>query len=518
MEKKIRLLALIGLFILILLLLPVFYLSFVNRATGDDYNYSFYTRAAWMGSHSLVQVVKAAGYTVKWYYYSLQGTWFSIFVFSLQPEAFHDGAYFIVVFLMLFVWIGSTFYLFHQILRKNIGLDKWTYLLITVLFLIISIEFIPRTRSSIFWFNGCAHYMLPFSMCQMVTAWLFQYGEEYRKRTFAGIVIFMTLLGGSNYLASLFALIVAFYTIISVLFLKKEKRILTLLTPVFLELAGLFISMAAPGNRLRVQNYGYEPGTEAALAYGADDSFGFSAARGIKTIGYSFLYGITDVGTYIKERPLVFIGLLLLFMIFVTSFYYKKESFRFQHSIWLILMLYCLNSAMYAPALYAGVPVSGGVPNTEFQMFLLTAAGILVIVAEKLAGRMKEVLKKGTDKKVFRLLWISGLLLSLILTVLCRSNIKSSTSYVSLIYITSGQAADFKKQMDLQTKLMEDDSTQDVIVPFINDVQGPLMHMPVTADSSRYTNWAMATFYGKNSVIAMDRPTWEKWYGDTANE
>lgn len=86
----------------LLLLLPVFYLSFFNRATGDDYGYGTYTRAAFQATHSLIPLLAAVGKTVKQYYLSWQGTWFSVAVFSLQPEVFHDRAYVVVVFLMLF--------------------------------------------------------------------------------------------------------------------------------------------------------------------------------------------------------------------------------------------------------------------------------------------------------------------------------------------------------------------------------------------------------------------------------
>ena len=77
----------------LLLLLPVFYLSFFNRATGDDYGYGTYTRAAFQATHSLIPLLAAVGKTVKQYYLSWQGTWFSVAVFSLQPEVFHyiDG-------------------------------------------------------------------------------------------------------------------------------------------------------------------------------------------------------------------------------------------------------------------------------------------------------------------------------------------------------------------------------------------------------------------------------------------
>ena len=70
-------------------------------------------------------------------------------------------------------------------------------------------------------------------------------------------------------------------------------------------------------------------------------------------------------------------------------------------------------------------------------------------------------------------------------------------------YITSGQAADYKWQMDLQTSLLETDE-KDVV---------PLMQMPVTDDPESYTSSTTARFYQKNSVIAMPRTEWEERYG-----
>ena len=59
----------------------------------------------------------------------------------------------------------------------------------------------------------------------------------------------------------------------------------------------------------------------------------------------------------------------------------------------------------------------------------------------------------------------------------------------------------------------EDESKENVLVPFINDIQGPLMHMPVTADKEAWTNRVTAGFYGKNSVIGMPREEWMDIYG-----
>ncbi|MCM1386101.1 MAG: DUF6056 family protein [Bacillus sp. (in: Bacteria)] len=513
MEKKVKTAALLSIAVFVIVMLPVLYLSFVNRATGDDYGYSISTRAAWMGTHSLVEVGKAACECVRERYYNWQGTWFSIFLFSLQPEVFHDRAYVIVAFLMLFLWIGSTFYLFHQVLCKNIGMGKWSCCLITVCFLLVSIEFIPSTRSSVFWFNGCAHYMVPFAMCQMLAAWLLKYGEEYKKRYLFGIIVFMTLLGGSNYQAALLSLIVACYVLAAVLFLKKDKRILVLLLPILLETAGLIVSMKAPGNNVRMEE-------ENA----AGEVLGFSFAKILETIGKSFGYALKDITVYWRERPLIFAGLLFIFVcllfIFCMENLHNEDgsvrvggNLRFSHPVWIVFLLFGLYSAMQAPAIYAGVRVSGGVPNTNFSVFLLTALGIMLVMADKAALKIKREWEK-TGKKALQAVGTAGILLCAAILFFYKGNIKDSASYVSFIYIVSGQAADYKEQMDLQTRLMEDETVKDVVLPAINDVQGPLMHMPVTEDKKKFTNAVTAQFYGKDSVIMIDRPLWMELYGE----
>lgn len=492
-----RNLSIAGTIVFAVLLIPVLYLTFVNRASGDDYGYGVYTRAAWMGTHSLTEVGKAMWRTIKQYYFGWQGTWFSIALFTLQPEVFSDHAYVLVAPFMLAIWIGSTFYLFRQIPGRRLGMGQWNRLLVTIVFLLINIQFVPSTKSSVFWYNGSAHYMVPFAMCQVATGWLMKYGEDYRKSTLIGITLFMTLLGGANYQAALLVLIAAFYVGIAAWLRKKNKRIFLLSIPVMTELVGLIVSMKAPGNKVR-----------------AGEEFGFSVAKGMETIMLSFAYGIRDLGTYAKERPLVFVGLFLLFLFLLLAFSTQKKVKTIEHPIWLILMLYCAYSAMQAPAIYAGVEVSRGVLNTNFQVFMLTSSGILLIVADKLAVKLKSKWGESAGKRLYARILLPGICICMFLTLALRSNIKDSTSYVCLAYITGGQAADYKEQMDLQTKLLEDTSTEDVILPFINDVQGPLMHMPVTDDPNAWTNKVTGEFYGKNRVVAMERPAWMELYGE----
>lgn len=481
-----------GYFVFFVLMLPICYLSFVNRASGDDYGYGTLTRMAWKNSHSLAEIFKAAWQTVQKYYVSWQGTWFSVFVFSLQPEVFNEKLYVTVAFLMLFLWVGSTVYLFRQIFLRNLNMDKWNYRLITILFLIISIQFIPSTKSSIYWFNGTVHYMLPFAMCQILTAFLLKYMIEYKKRYFAGILVIMTLLGGSNYQAALFALIVTCYIGAYHFLQKKDRHAFLLGIPVLLELAGLIISMKAPGNRVRG---------------GAE--FGFSITHVLRTIVQSFKQGIEGLGEYLTEKPLIFAGLLLMFFLFLEAFKEWKEMIRFKRPALMILALFSLYSAMHAPEIYAGVGVSGGVYNMNFQVFLLTACGILIILADRLSIRTKI-----SSEKIHAYLVLPAMVLVIILMVVLRGSIKNSTSFVCLQYIASGQALDYKEQMDLQTSLLLLEDREEVYLPFINDEQGPLMHMPVTDNAEAWSNTVVRDFYGKTSVVGMPREEWNERYGN----
>lgn len=475
--------------IFILTLIPLSYLSFINRATGDDYWYGHYTRIAWQSSHSLIAIIKASFDTIKQFYYSWQGTWFTIFLFTLQPEVFSDKAYFITAFLMLFLWIGSTFLIFRELLVVKIGMDKWSYRLFTIIFLMVSIQFIPSTRSAIFWFNGGAHYMIPFAMCQFLAYALLHFSQKYSLKWYIIICILMTLLGGANYQAAILGLIITFYLGIAAFLNHNNKRIFALFFPIALEITGLIISMRAPGNKVR----------------GGED-FGFSLAKGFLTIGLSFIEGIRDIGDYINNSSLIFIGLILIFLISLNAFR-KNEYQIINHPVIASLALFCLYSSMQAPAIYAGVEVSGGVYNMNYQMFLLTASGILLIISQCIAVKYHDFISKFYGKIIFL-----GMALCMIIFVLGRSDLKTSTLWVSMEYIISGQAADYREQMNLQTDMLVDENVTDVILPQINNIQGPLMHMPVTSNPDAWTNTVTSNFYGKNSVVAIPRPEWEALY------
>lgn len=489
--KKITWVALIG---FVLMLLPVFYLSFINRATGDDYGYSLYTKNAWLATHSIIEVAKAIWQTLKQFYVGWQGTWFTIILFTLQPEAFHEKGYVLVAFFMLFIWCGSTILLLKELLGKKLRFDRWSVNLITILFLIIAVSFVPRKQPAIFWWTGAVHYTIPFSMCQMVVYWLLKYSEEYKIRYFVGITAFMTCLGGANYQAALFALIVAVYFVITDFVLKKNRKTFLLFIPIILEAIGLVISMKAPGNKVR-----------------GGEEFGFSIGKIIGTIGMSFVGGIKDAISYLQESPMIYVFLIMIFFVVLHAVKEREKTVSIKYALILLLSVFCLYSAMQAPAIFAAVEVSGGVYNTNFLVFLMFMMTIIVIVAEKVGLGLEKKHSKMWEKYYSRMV-IPGFAICMFLLLLCRSDIKETTTWQCYDYIASGQAADYKAQMDQFIELLSDDSVRDVVLPAINDQQGPLQHMPVTSDSSAWTNTTVSNYFGKKSVVAIPRDEWEEKY------
>ena len=478
---------------LVFILIPIFLCSFVNRATGDDYGYAIATRMIWNSTKSLPLLLKASWNTIKEYYYSWQGTWFSIFLFTLQPEVFSKDGYVIVAFLMIFLWIFSTWILGKRILEE-IGITNWGKTILISIYLIVNISFIPSTKSSIFWYNGCSHYMVPFVMCQCGCYFLLQWGKEYSLRYFLGIVVIMSLLGGANYQAALMILIITVYYMIGHYYVKKNVKTLLLLIPCMLEIIGLIISMKAPGNKVR-----------------GGEEFGFSIQKVMQVIGKSFVESIKDVALYLREKPLIFVLMMACFIIALEVMHNREEKVTIKHPVWIGIASVCLYCAMQAPALYAEVSVSGGVYNMNFQTCMLMFFVIIILLANSLEGKINNK-KEFTNDKLHKRIWVWGLGICFILVIWCRSDIKETTTWKCIDYIVSGQAEDFYKQMEIQTELMTQENVQDVVIPFVNDFQGPLMHMPVTEDSRKWTNYVTAKFYGKNSVVAIKRDEWERRY------
>lgn len=477
-------------------LIPVLALSGINHATGDDLGYGRLTREAWVASHSFWEVLKAAGKTVEVYYYGWQGTWLTIFLFTLQPEVFAPWAYVIVPFLMLAVWLGSTWILLHYLLVKKAGVSKVYFGMIYLLFSIAAIQYVPSTKSAIFWYNGTVHYVIPYAVALLGIYFYLRVvddGQKGRAGSYIGLTLCMAMLGGVNYQAALLTpMVMALLALCLWKYKKVRKRAAACLLPLFLELAGLFVSIKAPGNKVR-----------------GGEAFGFSIPAAVSTIISCFVRGAVKAWQYVEGHPLLILIFAAAAYVFWQALKRDGVKKRYPYPVIFVLFSYCVYCAMFAPEIYAGVEVSGGVHNMNYYMFLFMVFGDMMYVEGALAGRRE---KEGEKKKSAVYLPVAVVLASGFLLAF-RGDLKQTTSFLCIDYISSGQAADFKEQMEFQLSVLLDDAVKDVALPAVNDRQGPLMHMPLTEDPEAWTNSVTKMFYGKNSVVAVPREVWNEMQG-----
>lgn len=77
-------------------------------------------------------------------------------------------------------------------------------------------------------------------------------------------------------------------------------------------------------------------------------------------------------------------------------------------------------------------------------------------------------------------------------------------------YVISGQAEDYKAQMEERFLLLSDDMQKEVILPQINQEQGPLMHMEILDDPGAWANRVACEFFRKDKITGVERQQWQQ--------
>ncbi|MCR4903666.1 MAG: DUF6056 family protein [Butyrivibrio sp.] len=481
----------------VLSLIPVLYTAGFDFATGDDLGYGALVRHAWLEEHSLLACIKGAVNKVADSYKSWQGTWFTLFLFCFSPENFGFGNYVLVPYIMMGIQLIAMAVFMHRLLVYRLGIDKKGFLALLSLVLFINFQFIKYPTCGFFWWTGTVHYVIPFSLFLIAVTATDIYLEKQGIVSLIVLSLSMLLVGGGSYQAAVltFVTVVLFYLWKRIVFgLNNNKKSLMIFIPVVLELTGLYISAKAPGNKVR-----------------GGENFGFSIGMAISVILNSFVYAIKWILELITENTVVLAILviiaLLIYMFFKENKGYPGYDFKFP--LLFVIMNFCIFASVFAPELYAAVDVSGGVYNTYLYSFVLMVVIDIIYVEGYLFTRIG-------DRQIIK--GVSPLLLILILAFaelimifIGRHGIKASTDYVCIEYIRSGAAEDYKEQMEQYYELLSTDE-KDVVLPEVNNEQGPLQCMPVTGDVSNFTNYVTADYYYKNTVMAIPRQEWESLY------
>ena len=501
-DKQKKIIVIILAVILGVSLIPVFIVAGYDCASGDDYNYGAWAHQAIVSGAGFLKALAEAGETTIGTWKTWQGTWFDCFVFCLHPEVFSDSAYVLVPYIFVIMQIAAYLGFAHHFLKVRWKLGNYYWTVVGLLFLIFSFQLVPSQKSGMFWWVGCVHYVMPMCMALWGTVHGDRFLMWHKKSDLIWLGVISALIGGATYPAALLLpMAVGLLWLSGFVFNKdsgKDKKNLLLLIPLVLDVIGLVISIIAPGNAVR---------SASDISQGAEPSGG-----AIATIFKSIIYSVTDaIDMFIGQKTFVVILFIVICIVTVIAFNAaaggKEFKAVFAHPLLFVVVMFLVNASMYAPRLYAGGVVSSGYYNFNFEVFCICVTASIIYVIGYMESQHNEL----RFSKLVSIVWIIAIVA---VAYVGRHGVKFYSDYVCMDYYLSGQADDYKNQMALQRLLMEEEGVDDVVVPEINNEQGPLMHMPIVADPDNIDNYMTKSFYGKNSCRSIPRNQWIEEYGE----
>ena len=527
--EKVAMWIIVALFVLSLL--PILYVGLYTHPTGDDFWYGQLVMKAWREQHSVFACLGAAFTTIKEFYYTWQGTWYSIFLFCFNPELFVKGGYKIVPILAIGLLGSGIWIVMYQSMVKTLKLSKAiTVICFCTLFYQI-LQYMPRTTSGIFWFNGIMHYNANMFLALLAIGMMILYLREGKHYAYLLVLLSMLLVGGGNYQAALLPLLFWGFLVLGSFFWREKgtswkgritnmlhaKRLWLLGVGVALELPGILFSGLAPGNSLRSEEY------EMSLKWVLKSIY-YSIDRGIYLVRDDF---------YAKyPSMLVFIVMTVILLWFAMWKLQNLIDFRFTVPALFVLYMCGIYWAMYTPGIFSKSDVSGGVPNTIQQIFLLTSLANVTYVI----GYIQRILREHVSIENLGKAWWgpagnSNTTLSqkmkttFVVGATCGMvwagwmGYHQSTDKLCVDFVQSGRAGTVAKVWEEQSRILENSDVKEAIIPELYGVDSyPICHMLAEADASYRLNQDMAAYYGKESVTGYDYKEWLAEIGCPENE
>lgn len=493
-------------------LLPVIYVGMHNFPSGDDYWYGLYTHRGWVES-GLFGAVKGAFKTVAVFYETWQGTWFTIFLFSLVPDNFITGTYWITVFIALGMTIGGFAYLANYYLVKKLNFTRGATAAIVCMVAYLGIQYLSRATSGLYWFNGVMHYCVPFFLAALAIVHTHKFVEAKKKKDFWILFIAFTLLGGSSYLAPVTASLAAVLILLCQLEVKEldfknkkfkfsyDKKNLWVLAALAAEVAGLLISFLSPGNSVR------------------SEEFEFSVKWVLQCIYYAIDRGIYLGDDYFLNNGVTTMMYVLIFFLLWSQLWRTdREKIKFRYPLFLVIYLNGIYWAGYTPEIYSKASVSGGVYNTYLHIFLIATLGCMICVHGWAQDKLMEYWKKKAketgkeyetirdeslfyDKKYKTVIMMPVLLVGTVMLglVMYFSQVPTVND-ACMEYASSGRMEKYVEVRKEQHRILSDENVKDAVVPEMGE-QYPLLHMQMQTDANDSRNIDRALYYDKNSVV-----------------
>ncbi|MBQ9833284.1 MAG: hypothetical protein IJO48_06090 [Clostridia bacterium] len=461
----------------ILSLIPIFRIAPYNAPNSDDYWYGAESHLAFEDTGSVFEVIKTSANFTKEIYYNWQGTFFSVFMMTLQPGIWGEQFYMLTPYIMIFFMILSSLFFCYVLFKRILQMNTSQFLIITIICLFIEIQMLPGSTQGLFWYNSAIFYNFSYSIFQTLIGLLLLYASSEKRHISILVVMCIAsiFVGGSNYISALLSVLLMVSAIILLAFFKN-KRFKHLLIPLFFNVAAFIISVIAPGNGVR-QALCTSPGVVSAIIQSFENAF-------------IYMQEWLDI-------PFLIIISLCFPLLFSAA---KKSTMEFKYPILVAAFSFCLFAAQFCPHLYADGTVGptrclNPIFFSLIFIFLINVYYLMGYAIRKFNIKDDEAPKKAGYHTV---LFVGIIGLFIVVSYFLPPDMTMTRAHASL---ASEQAQDYGKQTEARIEMLKDETQSIVYLPPYQNPPDVLWVGDIMEDPNDIYNRNLAKFYRKEAVI-----------------
>lgn len=506
-----RTLVYILLILFLLSLVPLYAIGLYAHPSVDDYYYGARTKTVWQETHSLTEVMSTAAAETGNIYNMWQGNFSALFLMHLQPGIYGEEYYFIAPFLLITAYAVCSLFFFYTVMRRSFRTGRRTAGAVSIAMTFVSMQLANVPSDSFYWYNGAIYYTFFYSLMLLLFSLLIilrtMRGAGFWILSLVSIALAF-FIGGSNYATALFtAIMLALVSGAGMYYVLrgKNKTITARHAVAYVViaaacLAGLFISMAAPGNANRQASVGGSTGI-------------------VKTFLYTFAFGGYSLANVLSAPCLVF------FLCMAPVFYRiaKNMGFAFRYPLFVMIFTFGLYCSAGTPVFYAqGLRMPYRLMNiiyfSAYSWIGFNLIYFLGWIGQRYGSSpVMQALEQLFEsvKNSFRRLITAFILCAGVFFIACIGRIRvDETEYQSgragfsnmpvtlsaLYSLATGEAAQYDRELNERDAYLSRTTESNAAVPPLSVYPELIFHTDITSDPEDWRNSHIALFYGKDRV------------------
>jgi len=469
---------------IVIMLLPLFLLSFYAFPVVDDYNYSLRTHLAWTGNSGInrfIQVIISAKMEFVRFYLNHTGDYSATLMYLFMPSAFNEKFAFLNAWIMISGLIVLTAYMIKVFFKDYLKFSSTISLLITLCIFFLQTQFLPHKEQGFYWYNGGLYNVFGHAVFLGLFAIMWKVlfcNTKVTRKYYVTYFLLIFLWGGMSLQAILvFAITIILFGMIR---LKKcnAEQIRFYKFAIVMAIIAAAIEFAAPGNYARLGS-----STGGLTVTGTI----IQALWQAKDLIWQFTCESFTVPILILLAPILWYNI-------------KNDKVVVKYPLVYTVLSYGIYASTLCPTLLPLGNLGPGRTYNQFYLFylfLIFSNYIYYIVWAKQKVREKEKSKENLLKIQIPL---TTILIFASLMICARSvDIKQLTTINAIQLLVSGDARQYKKEQEERLSVLKNPEIKDAVLKELT-VNSMLNYYDIKEDPTAWLNTVIAEYYGKETV------------------